>query len=53
MPSQVDKSYSEPKLIDFFVKRNLKVKQVSLGEHHTVALTDDGDVWTWGYGGRE
>ena len=49
----LDKSYVEPKLIDFFVKKNLKVVQVALGEHHSVALTQDGDVWTWGYGGRE
>ncbi len=30
----------------------MKVVQVTLGENHTVALTDDGDVWTWGWGGR-
>jgi alpha-tubulin suppressor-like RCC1 family protein len=24
-----------------------------LGEYHTTALTDSGDVFTWGYGGKE
>ena len=23
-----------------------------MGEYHTMALTDDGNVWTWGYGGK-
>ncbi len=48
-----DKSYDEPKLIEFFKKNSLKVVQIALGEYHSVALTHDGDVWTWGYGGRE
>lgn len=48
-----DKSYEEPKLIEFFAKNNLEVQEVALGENHTVALTSDGDVWTFGYGGRE
>lgn len=34
-----DKSYVEPKLIEFFVKKNLTVIEVALGEHHSMALT--------------
>ena len=31
----------------------LKVVDVALGEYHTMALTEDGNVWTWGYAGKE
>jgi hypothetical protein len=55
-----------PKLVEFFNKNNLKVKDVVCGEYFTIALTEDGDCWTWGnilfylnkhkkkgYGGKE
>lgn len=45
-------SHVRPKLVEFFKKNGLKVADVDIGEHHTVALTDDGDVFTWGYGGK-
>jgi|JI8StandDraft_1071087.scaffolds.fasta_scaffold187168_2 alpha-tubulin suppressor-like RCC1 family protein len=47
------KSYQEPKMIDFFYKNNLKAIDVACGEKHTVVLTQDGDVWTFGWGGRK
>lgn len=47
-----EKTHITPKLVEFFSKKALKVTQVAIGENHTVALTHDGDVWTWGYGGR-
>jgi len=31
----------------------LKVVDVALGDYHTMALTDDGNVWTWGYAGKK
>ena len=37
-----------PKLIDFF--SGIQVSQVSCGDAHVVALTDAGDVFTWGCG---
>ena len=43
-----EKSHIEPKKIEFFVKNKLKVLDVVCGAKYTVALTHDGDVWTWG-----
>ena len=34
-----DKNHINPKLVDFFSKNNLKVKDVALGESHSMALT--------------
>lgn len=45
-------NHIKPKVVDFFKRNNLKVTDVAVGERHTIALTDDGDVWTWGYGGK-
>lgn len=28
-----------------------RVKQVSLGAYHSAAVTESGDLWTWGWGG--
>jgi alpha-tubulin suppressor-like RCC1 family protein len=47
------KSHVQPKMIDFFHKNNLKVMDVAVGEKHTAVLTRDGDVWTFGWGGRK
>ena len=45
--------YTRPKQVEFFAKNNLKVKDVIAGEYHTCAITDDGSVYTWGYGGKK
>ena len=42
----------EPYLVDYFVKNNIKVKKVCMGDFHTMVLSEDGDVYTWGYGGK-
>lgn len=34
-----EKNHTTPKLVEFFSKNKLKVKQVALGENHTIALT--------------
>lgn len=39
--------------MEFFNKNNLKVVDACCGEYFTIALTEDGDVWTWGYGGKD
>jgi len=41
----------QPTLLSFFQTNNLKVADVACGKDHTVALTEDGDVYTWGHGG--
>lgn len=44
---------SEPQRVEFFNAKGLKVKDCKLGEYHSVVLTQDGDVYTFGYGGKE
>lgn len=50
--TEVDARFDHPQLVDFFTKREKKVVDVALGEYHSAALTDDGNVYTWGYGGK-
>lgn len=42
--------FTKPKHVQGFGGR--KVVDIAMGEYHTLALTDDGNVWTWGYGGK-
>lgn len=44
-------NFKRPKLVEGLSKHN--VVDVALGEWHSIALTDDGNVWTWGYGGKK
>lgn len=48
-----DISYRAPYRVERFDKLGLKVVDVALGECHSMALTDDGSLWTWGYGGKK
>eukprot|EP00742_Colponemidia_sp_Colp-10_P005454 GILJ01005829.1.p1 GENE.GILJ01005829.1~~GILJ01005829.1.p1 ORF type:complete len:443 (+),score=58.28 GILJ01005829.1:159-1331(+) len=43
------KESQEPYLVSSLSE--FKIKDVSCGEHHTAVVTDDGDVWTFGWGG--
>lgn len=36
--------------MDFFDEKGIKVKKITAGLYHTVALADNGDVYTWGRG---
>lgn len=47
------KDSKTPKMVEFFAKKNLKVIDVVCGTSHMMALTADGDVWTWGWGGKQ
>lgn len=44
-------SFNKPKLVEGL--KGTKIKDVHLGEYHTMALGEDGSVWTWGYGGKK
>lgn len=39
-----------PKKVEFFEKNGIKVKSVHAGLYHTIALTKDGDLYSWGRG---
>jgi alpha-tubulin suppressor-like RCC1 family protein len=45
-------SYKKPRLVKFFKNENLKVKKVTLGLNHSLALTEDGNLFSWGWGGK-
>ena len=43
----------KPQCVEFFEKNHLRVVDVSVGEFHTLALTHDGDVWSFGRGNKK
>lgn len=43
--------FTKPRLVQGLAKR--KIVDVVLGEYHSIALTDDGNVYTWGYAGKK
>mmetsp|Transcript_6301 Transcript_6301/g.18120 ORF Transcript_6301/g.18120 Transcript_6301/m.18120 type:complete len:425 (-) Transcript_6301:180-1454(-) len=49
--SQLGRSVEGPKGDLGVVAFDSAVSQVSLGDQHTAALTEDGTLWTWGWGG--
>ena len=51
--SPTPKIQPTPVLIPFFSSHSLNLLDIHCGEKHTVALTDDGDVWSWGYNGKK
>lgn len=42
----------EPKIISYFQKKGIKIKEALCGDRHTIALTHDGQVYTFGNGGK-
>jgi hypothetical protein len=46
-------THSQPKLVEYFSKNNIKIKKAAMGDFHTLALTEDGSVYSWGYGGKK
>ena len=43
----------KPKLVDYFEKKGIKIKQALCGEYHTIVLSEDGKVYTFGNGGKK
>lgn len=39
-----------PKKVEFFEKNNIKVSHITAGLYHTIAISDSGDLYTWGRG---
>ena len=35
---------------DGLVKENPKIRSITCGDHHSMAVTEDGDLYTWGFG---
>lgn len=44
------KHHFVPKKVEFFEKRNIKIAKIAAGVYHTVALTEEGDIYCWGRG---
>jgi len=38
-----------PVELNFFIERGLHINQIAAGEHHSIALTSKGTVFTWGH----
>lgn len=45
--------FNEPKIVEYFAKNNIKIKKVCLGDYHSIALSESGKVYTWGFGGEK
>lgn len=41
-----------PQMVEFFKSKNISIADVACGDNFTIALTSDGDVYTFGYGGE-
>ena len=50
MNGEKPKSEDNPTLVSYFKEHNIKIKDVVLGKHHTLALDDRGIVFSWGRG---
>jgi alpha-tubulin suppressor-like RCC1 family protein len=48
-----DKNHYLPQKVQYFEDKGLKVTDVALGLWHTIALTDDGQVYSFGQGRRK
>ena len=50
--SNPDKNYylTNPTLIPYFMDNNIRISQISCGEAHSLALSNKGKIYSWGFG---
>ena len=48
--SEQDLFLETPTLIPYFSKNEIKIQKISCGEAHSLALSDKGKVYSWGFG---
>ena len=46
----ITKDIQKPKKVEFFIKKNLKVKNVSCGGYHTIIMTESEELFSFGKG---
>lgn len=39
-------------MVDYFQRKGIKVKDALCGDQHSIVLTEEGHVYTFGHGGR-
>ena len=45
--------HHSPKIVKWFKDHNIKIKDIALGDLHSIALDSNGNTYTWGYGGKK
>ena len=50
--SQKNISYTTPWIVEYFTKHKIKIKDVAIGENHSIFVATEGTVYTCGYGGK-
>lgn len=45
-----EERYPHPKLIEYFQNNDIKIEEISTKGGHNLALSEDGDLYSWGYG---
>jgi alpha-tubulin suppressor-like RCC1 family protein len=38
----------EPRILDYFASKGMRIQQIACGQNHSMALTAKGQVYTWG-----
>ena len=44
--AQADKY--EPRVVEFFAERKIKITQIACGQNHSMAMTEHGSLFAWG-----
>lgn len=46
-----ERTEETPIRLDYFSSNNISIRQLACGYRHTLALAENGNVYSWGYGG--